>query len=556
MNRIYYICLFTVIFLGFTSCEDFLEYDESSTIDKDMAFSNMERASKVALNCYTYIKHDFSGAMRSSACDESVYVWPNSSIHRYYNTSWSPFTTVDDKWSHYYDGIFACNNFLENGADLEFLEYSYDENYENDFANYKSFKWEVRALRAFYHFELAKRYGAIPVVEKVLDVKEANQVKQKNAKEVMQWIGDECEACYENLPEKYDFSGNPYNGQAGRVTKLFVKALKSRALLYGASPLHNNGVYNMDMLRNSAKASLDVINTMEEAGVKLSRIRYTDLWNASGDKHVKCKEVIAKVRINSTNSFEKTNFPISVEGGKSGNCPTQNLVDAYDMQSGFTYDPQNPYANRDERLLHTIVVNQSEWAYGETMNIYKGGKDGAPIKGATPTGYYLKKFAMNNTNLNSANETKHKMIWILFRLGEMYLNYAEAASQINGVNGTDAELTLSAIDAINKVRDRKGLSIDMISESIDIDVFMAKCRKERMVELAFEDHRFWDVRRWMIAPSTNIIKTMKIEKKADDTFTYDVEVDNKTRKWNDKYYFYPINQKEISINKNLTNNGW
>ncbi len=549
--------LLGLFLISLSSCEDFLEYSESSTLNKELAFSNMERATKVGLNSYTFLQDNFGGAMRSSACDESQYVWPSHSIHKYYNGSWSAFTTIDDQWAHYYKGIHACNDFLENGADLTFEEYSTQENFKNDYINFQNLKWEVRALRAYYHFELVKRYGAIPLVTNTLTIDEANSVTQTPAKEVIQWIANECQTCYQYLPGSYDYSGNPFGGQAGRVTKLFVKALESRAMLYGASPLYNGGSYDKELLRSSAKASLTIIEEMEGKGISLAHIAYSDLWNSDGDTHVKCPSVIAKIRKGSTNSFERENFPISVEGGKTGNCPTQNLVDAYDMQSGFTYDPANPYANRDERLAQTVVVNQSVWAYQDTMDISEGGTAGLPNKGATPTGYYLKKFAMANTNLKPSGTTKHKMIWILFRLGEVYLNYAEAASQINGVSGTDGDLYISALDAINKVRARKGLSIDPVSADLSLPEFTSKYRNERMVELAFEDHRFWDIRRWEIGPSSVKIKTMKIEQAEGGNYSYQILEDQSTRVWDNKYYFYPINQKELDANKNLIQNkGW
>lgn len=551
-NNIY--LLLGLIMFSFSSCNDFLEYSESSTLSKELAFSNMERASQVALNCYTYLDDNFGGAMRSSGCDESQYAWPINLIHRYYNGSWNEFATIDDQWNNYYKAIYACNDFLENGADLTFEEYSFQDNFKNQFMNYQNLKWEVRALRAYFHFELVKRYGNVPLVTKTMTIEEANNVSQTNAKEVIKWIAEESRACYEKLPESYDYTGNPYGGQAGRITKLFVKALEARSTLYAASPLFNNGTYDAALLRTSAKASLEIIKTMEGKGVNLSNIVYSDLWNSDGDKHVKCPEIIAKIRKPATNSFEKENFPISVEGGNTGNCPTQNLVDAYDMRSGFTYDPANPYANRDQRLAETVVFNQSEWAYKQVMDISFGGTDGLPNKGASPTGYYLKKFAMKNTSLKASAPTTHKMIWILFRLGEVYLNYAEAASQLNGVSGTDSELTLSAVNAINKVRSRKGLTIDPISASLSLPEFTEKYRKERMVELAFEDHRFWDIRRWMIGQSTVAIKKMKIEKGANNSFIYTTELDNSTRKWENKYYFYPISQKELNVNKNLIQN--
>jgi hypothetical protein len=147
----------------------------------------------------------------------------------------------------------------------------------------------------------------------------------------------------------------------------------------------------------------------------------------------------------------------------------------------------------------------------------------------------------------------------MFRYAEVLLNYAEAMNEaFSSPTYKDATFTLSAVEAINLVRKRTGVALIAIPNTINTVDFRAKVRNERMVELAFEDHRFWDIRRWMIGPETVAIKRTKIVKNNTTpvTFTYTTFTTN-NRVWDDKMYFYPIALSEIYKNRNLQQNpGW
>ena len=251
----------------------------------------------------------------------------------------------------------------------------------------------------------------------------------------------------------------------------------------------------------------------------------------------------------------------SVDGAKkikSGNCPTQTLVDAYEMKNGGEPNQKDPYTGRDPRFAMTIAVNGDKWpnTNPNPLEIYTGGRDAAPVPYATPTGYYVKKYVDGATDISASTSSGGKRhSWITFRLGEFLLNYAEATFKYFGsADIKDAELTMTAREAVNKVRKRTGVDMPDFPEGMSSSDFWSRYKNERMVELAFEGHRFWDVRRWKEGGFTSIGR-MLITKNSDDSFTYTRSI--KALVWDDKMYFYPIPDSEIRKNPNLKQNpGW
>jgi hypothetical protein len=242
------------------------------------------------------------------------------------------------------------------------------------------------------------------------------------------------------------------------------------------------------------------------------------------------------------------------------------MVDAYEMQAtglawdeaGSGYDAANPYDGRDPRFGMTIVKNgDTKWPSKNTKAIetFYGGVNAEPISGATPTGYYLKKYLDSAIDLSSSSTTKtSRHSWITFRLGEFYLNYAEAAFKYTG-SADDASLGMSAREAVNVIRSRSDVQMPEFPAGMSADAFWKKYENERMVELAFEGHRFYDLRRWKEGDKLKSITEMKLTKNDDGTITYTRNVVNRT--WNEKMYLFPIPQSERMKNPNLTQNpGW
>lgn len=227
-------------------------------------------------------------------------------------------------------------------------------------------------------------------------------------------------------------------------------------------------------------------------------------------------------------------------------------------EEGSGYDASNPYQGRDPRLAMTIAVNGDKWPDTNPIPLenYVGGRNALPIAGATPTGYYLKKYLDSTIDISASTSSggkKHS--WVTYRLGEFYLNYAEAVfNYLGSSDATDSEFTMSACEAINKIRNRADVQMPDFPDNLSSDEFIKKYRRERMVELAFEGHRFWDIRRWKDGDSQKNLIEMQITKNG-DTYAYKRVV--KSRYWDDKMYLFPIPDSEIRKNPNLTQNkGW
>lgn len=545
------------------SCAD-LDYHEYTVYDKNYVFTDFDRTAGVVTDIYSCLDSDIpTDGSLCSACDESEYAWSWSSVLGYTDGRWSP-SNAYSRWD--FTGIRRANFFLTEYVNADFSEQKYDKDYEAEMKRFNRYPYEVRFLRAYFYFNLARAYGDVPLFTEVLTEEEANQVTRTPVAEVFDFIVKECDEILEadQLPVRYsDLVGDAANGEStdgGRVTKQTVMALKARTLLYWASPLFNTE-NNKDLWRRAAQANKDVIDFCDANGISLGK--YSEIW---GTNNWQAGEMIFVRRVGDMNWPETTNFPVGMENGNSGNCPTQTLIDAYEMQAtglawdepGSGYDPTNPYAGRDPRMSMTVAVNGDEWpdTNPNPLETYQGGRNGLPLAGATPTGYYLKKYLDKTIDISASTgsgSTRHN--WVTYRLGEFYLNYAEAVfNYLGSADATDGTFTMSAVDAVNVVRGRSDVGMPGFPTGLSNDEFTEKYRRERMVELAFEGHRFWDVRRWKDGASQKSIVEMQITKNG-DSYTYNRVT--KQRYWDDKMYLFPIPDSERRKNPNLTQNpGW
>lgn len=549
------ICFGIVCTVALVGCTDKMDYHEYTNYGKEYVFSDFGRTAAFVNNIYSYLDYDLLGTTSlASACDEAEMALNYSNVLDYTNGNWTALNPKS-QWN-YYTPIRAANYFLENGLNLEFSDLILNQDYEAQMKRYGRYQYEVRLLRAYYYFLLVRAYGDVPFTTKVLTEAEANSLERTPASQVFDFIISECDAVAPQLPVDYSKLDNDAAGgtnpEAGRVTRGAALALKARASLYCASKLFNDSE-NRDLYKRAATASLDVINYCGENNITLGK--YTDLWGAD---NWKASEMIFVRRVGDTDDPERTNFPIGMENAKSGNCPTQTLVDAYEMKNGGEPNQKDPYTGRDPRFAMTIAVNGDKWpnTNPNPLEIYTGGRDAAPVPYATPTGYYVKKYVDGATDISASTSSGGKRhSWITFRLGEFLLNYAEATFKYFGsADIKDAELTVTAREAVNKVRKRTGVDMPDFPEGMSSSDFWSRYKNERMVELAFEGHRFWDVRRWKEGGFTSIGR-MLITKNSDDSFTYTRSI--KALVWDDKMYFYPIPDSEIRKNPNLKQNpGW
>lgn len=559
MKRILYLSIAALTLAG---CVD-LKYNEMVVKDEDYIYSSPNSGIKamvfdVYAQMFNEFKTNYDGALMCSATDEADYALSLSDIHKYYNGGWSPANPFPETWKRSYRALAEIHSYLEKIDKVDLEEYRYDSNYENMKLQFDLFPYELRFLRAYFYFELARTYGDVPLVTTTLTNEQANSVTRTPVQEVFEYIVGECDAIAEYLP--YSYLNEP-NSEIGRATRAAVLALKARTLLYAASPLFNKSG-DRELWHRAAVAAKDLIDRAPAWGIKLSD--YASLW---GQQAFFNSELILGMVRGESNDFEKANYPVGVENGKSGNCPTQSLVDAYEYQStGKTFGETHPgtvnvtdgtpYEGLDPRFALTVVKNGDKWpsngAQKITIESYQGGFNGAPKYGATTTGYYLRKYVDGNCVTTYNNATTRRHTWILFRLSELYLNYAEAMYSYYGDADAQGDLGLSANDAINVLRDRPDIQMPEFKGN---DGFIERYRRERMVELAFEGHRFWDVRRWKLGDKFFAqVGAAELQSAGGEVILSRKSI---SRKWEDKYYLYPIPQSEIQKNHNLEQNpGW
>lgn len=558
-----------------TACSDKMNYKEYNYFDKDYITAEFSRVGGFMTDIYNGVDYDFgnysSGAMLASASDESEYSKMGNAIEDFYNGAWSPSNAKSTRWTGMYEGIATCNHVINEMQGLTFDDLVLNVTYKGEMHRYQNYQYEARFMRAYFYFNLVKQYGDVPLLTREATAAEVNTLTRTPADDVFKFIITECNDIQDKIIADYSDLGDYAlsSEETGRVDRLAVLALKARAALYWASPLFNPSG-DKERYHTAATYAKELLEACDKRGKDLTA-KYEDLWSSTSyNTPTIMKEIIFGRRYYSSTSgdhlVEGYNYPVGIEGGTGGNCPTQNLVDAYDMKNGSSiddansgYDPQNPYANRDPRLAATVAVNGDQWpTYSGAPRIqtYQGGANGEPLTGATPTGYYLKKLCNGTISLASNGRVKDAFhTYLIFRVGEFYLDYAEAVFRYLGsADATSAEFPMSAREAASKTRVRAGLP--EFPAGMDNTTFWTRYQKERMVELAFENHRFWDVRRWKEADKFfKGITEMKLTLNGDGSITYTRQ--NVSRQWDDKMYLFPIPQTERSKNPNLTQNpGW
>ena len=517
------------------SCAD-LEYTEETTRDEEWTYNYYANGIKnLVFDVYAQVyNNEFesnSPYFLAGATDEAQYALETGAVNNYVNGGWSPANPYSNTWSKSYTAIADVNMYLE------------------------LFPYELRFLRAYFYFELFKTYGDVPLVTTTLTNAQANSLPRTSADTIVKYIVEECDAIAPYLPENYSSENG---AEIGRATRLAVFALKARTLLYAASPLHNPSGDKAKWAK-AAEACKYILDNAATWGLKLSA--YSSLW---GHEAFFNPELIFGLGRGESNAFEMANYPIGVENGSSGNCPTQSLVDQYEYQdNGETFaqrhpgdidlSTENPYEGLDPRFALTVVKNGDEWpsngAQKKAIETFAGGFNAAPKYGATPTSYYLRKYVDGSCVTTADNQTTRRHTWIIFRLGEFYLDYAEAVFNATG-SANDATYGMTANEAINVLRNRSDIQMPPFTE--DGEAWVERYERERLVELAFENHRFWDVRRWK--KGEKYFKNIQVATIESNLMLKRSTI---TRQWDDKFYFYPISQSERRKNPNLTQNpGW
>ncbi|MBL7737363.1 MAG: RagB/SusD family nutrient uptake outer membrane protein [Chitinophagaceae bacterium] len=441
-----------------------------------------------------------------------------------------------DVWQPYYDFIRSCNTFFENIDAVE-----------GDPGIKKRLTGEMTFIRAWCYFDLTRRYGGVPLITKVYSLADTDYMVPRNTyEECIRFVADELDKAIADLPLSY--TGN----DIGRITKGAAMALKSRALLYAASPL-NNPTNDQAKWKAASDAAEELINL----GVySLYQGEYGQIFLEKFNP-----EIILSYNVNNTRNdfFDRFEHRLNVYIGPNGYhgwsayAPSQHLVDQFEMKNGRMisepgsgYDPANPYDNRDPRFYADILFNGAPFR-GRPYESFVGGYDSPQSSienwNASVVGYNWRKYADESQPIDENLGSNQS--WIIFRLAEIYLNYAEAQYGLgNEVN---------ARKYVNFVRDRPSVEMPEITAS-GSDLLKA-IQHEREIELCFEGHRFFDVRRWKIAMDTEAkpLLGVHIEKAIGGALTYSYP-QIQGRKFSEAHYLFPIPTYEMNKNTKLTQN--
>ncbi|MBM6963466.1 RagB/SusD family nutrient uptake outer membrane protein [Phocaeicola plebeius] len=590
MKKIYSLAL--LLGLTFSSCNDnFLDITPIDRYSDAIVWTDEALVTAFVNNIYEGQKWGFHTVMLSSLCDESMEVWSwesqpvvQSELSPSYQGILAPnfwiMTFQNITWNSLYKNIRACNMFLENV-----------KKYELQGEAIERLHGEVLYLRGYFYYWLLIQWGGVPLIDKTFTPEDELKVSRNTFKETVDFIVKDLDDAASLLP---------LSGDKARATKGAALALKSRVLLYAASDLYVSqsqwavGYEHPELVgyvdgdqrerwENAKKAAKDVIDlgiyhlygegqqwaTPDEAVANYVNIflchnsdedimlQYYDLVNHNSDDFQ-----LPRVGLfNSPNGFH----------GWGGNTPTGQLVDSYEMSDGTKFSWSNPaqaihpYENRDPRFYACILYDGAHWRerpddtvdadpdgivqtgfYQQADGSYTAGLDTrqGPIEdwNGTYTGYYMRKFLDPSVN---HQYDKQLFPWRQIRYAEVLLNYAEACLEL----GEEEE----ARKYINMIRKRAGMP-DIPSTETGKEL-MDHYRNERKIELAYEQHRYFDIRRWMIAseviqPAQGI--DIRYPYGSQDPVYSVIEVQE--RKWNNKAYFLPIYLDEINKNDLLIQN--
>lgn len=490
-------------------------------------------------------------SMVAAATDEAVHVTRNSASEKWATGQWSssPLNDWDTRIKTDYTGIRRTFTFTEDIVPKLVIGPGANEILATQRDQYMG---ETLFIRALLNFELLKRYGGYSIVKKQLNADENMSIPRSTYSDCVQYISDLCDQAKALLPLNYN---STISTDFGRATKGAAMALKARLLLYAASPL-NNTTNDVAKWQAAAAASAAIIAT----NIYSLYPGYDTFFTTLAGNN----EIIFSRLDPLSNTYERLNGLPSISGGLGGTCPTLDLVNDYETIDGKPFDwsnpamAANPFANRDPRFAKSILYNGATWMNSGTSAVvetFDGGKD-AVGPNATRTGFYLRKFLTITARWVAPVGTANHCFPI-FRYGEVLLNFAEAMNEAYGPDNPST-YGMTARQAITLIRTRAGLTGNLnVAAATDQAAMRTAIRHERRIEMAFEEQRGFDLRRWKTAEAVlnQPVSGLKIVKTG-TTYTYTPQVVEQ-RAFATKMYLYPFPQDELSRNPSLVQNpGW
>lgn len=526
-KKLLYICVAAALVLPLGSCSDVMDVTPDGRLSLEEVFANP----------------DYTAAYFSQAFDNLPHKMMN-----YYWFDNLPSALSDESWScDDVEGVGAINAYKGQGSARENLfETNYNENFESQYWEryWKSIRTinvflqnipkaavnsetdrsrmtaEAHVLRAYYYLQLVKWYGALPIIKVPFpDDADYSTVKKSSAVDCLKFIVEDCETAMlcEDLPWRI-----VNDREFRRLTRAMAAAIRSQAALYAASPLYNTGGENLwdyayeknkDSYQKLKNNGYELYTQQHHPDEYLNAYGEYFAQNATGGANPIDRETIWLDIKDNWGMWWVWGLPIQ-SNYRAGCVPSQELVDAYDMletgkpvldlerpyldethlQPNYTegsgYNPARPYEGRDPRFYATIIYNGASIYVGNTKSVvqtYNGGNSELRDNDRryTRTGYYLNKY--RNWQAYSGLSGQDGK-WKHYRMGEVYLNLAEAAIEAGHI---DEGLAL-----INDIRHRAGFDPSVDVTATTREEARLLLRHERQVEFAFEEHRFFDTRRW------------------------------------------------------------
>ncbi|MCE5348209.1 MAG: RagB/SusD family nutrient uptake outer membrane protein [Bacteroidales bacterium] len=479
--------------------------------------------------------------------------------------------------------IRTCNLTLQNIGKLK----STNQEDIDDFIAQAHF------VRAYAHFELMRIWGGMPYITKVIGPDDQWDMPRLSRHETLLKVAADLDtaALYFEKAGRMRRDAGP--GQVGHLSDpdqarpngVAAKAIKSRALLYAASPL-NNEMGQTDW-EEAAKASWEAIEIAEQYGYGLlSAADYKKNYIGTTYTNEQLWGWYAGTfGYSGIGALDNGVFAGS-KGGNSGECPTQNTVDKFETKWGDPlntqaerdaaaalghYNEQDPYKDRDPRFYIDIIYNTAPIpGFGTAKMYYEMTPNGAKYSelldrnyiAISYTGYYQRK---RWGEQSIKNKTTPQYTDPIIRLGELYLNYAEAANEAYGPNTPAPNSSMTAVQAINKIRNRIGQADVLPQFTANKDIFRARIKNERTIELCFEGgHYYHDIRRWKDAPAVMTggpLIAMDVEKvPVSGTYPTGYKYTrmpmpaNRQSQWKDAMYFIPFLPEDAYKMKNFVQN--
>ena len=460
------------------------------------------------------------------------------------------------------------------------------------------FRGQAYFLRGYAHLTLIRMYGPMPHLTSVIGEDPAGwDLPRATNNQSYRNVALDMDSAYFFLAKANKIRRDPGPGESGhladvdqhRPSGVSAKAIKARALLFAASPLNNaNGVKDWE---DAAKANWEAIQlALTNKYALLPMSQYSDNYLAKYSNEQLFAWYYGNDLGNTSGNLQGllSGAIGNRTSGNSGECPTQNMIDKYETKWGESlitqaerdaaaaaghYNEQNPYVNRDPRFYTTIIYNQAPIvysAYGHKAqiwydldangkNIWGEHRNEDKYQGTTRTGYYTKKLIGDVSGGNTGY--RPYLTDPIIRLGELYLNYAEAVNEAYGPNGMAPGSTLTAIGAINVIRNRATMPDVDAKYTVNKEVFRDKIKLERTIELAFEGfHHYFDIRRWKDAPAVMSQTLMAISaKKVPVSPAYPTGFqytrvplpDNRQPRWKDAMYYFPFDTDDYYKMKNF-----